>query len=301
MRVIETLVTVLLAGLPAASPAAASPAAADVLVMEQQPSSGIQPQSPRMAPGRSGLDFALLPATGFKGPTVALLGLARVPGRYAAAYRERIAGALLVVAVDLRSGAIFQANAEPRNAVPLSTLLNADPPATAEGAGWVDTYFNLDLRVQLGLPDWGGKYAVFVWLDDLVSPVQIAKIPGEASTERPSKTVNRPVPGIHLGETPWKSGIKEGIELHGEGSRVYGVVAPGANSGTLRILSLDFRSRTLVSMVLALPKRENAFDFDLSILGGFDPAATGTQKSFVLAGWGATWSQPLVVDRTRQP
>lgn len=296
MRIIGVVWTVLFAAV-LCTPAAA----ADVLVLEQQPASGIQPQSPSMAPAQSGLEFALLPATGFKGPTLALLGLARVPGRYAATYRDRVAGALLVVAVDLRSGAIFQGNAEPRNAVPLPTLLNSEPPSTAAGAGLVDTYFNLDLRVQLGLPDWGAKYAVFVWLDDLISPVQIAKMPGEASTEHAPKAANAAVPGIHYEEAPRKFGAKEGIALRGDGSRVFGVVTPGANSSMLRILSLDFRSRTLVSMVVGLPKRENAFDFDLSILGGYDPSATGTQKSFVLAGWGATWSPPLVVERTRRP
>ncbi len=204
MRVIEVILTVLFAALPAA----ASPAAADVLAVEKQPSSGVQPQSPSMAPGRSGLDFSLLPATGSKGPTLALLGLARVPGRYAATYGDRIAGALLVVAVDLRTGAIFQGNAERRNAPPLPTLLNSDPPSTAAGTGLVDTYFKLDLRTQLGLPDWTAKYAVFVWLDDLISPVQIGKMPGEAPTEHASKASNTAVPGIHFEEAPWKSGAK---------------------------------------------------------------------------------------------
>jgi hypothetical protein len=296
MRAIKVSLVVLFAAL-----LSAPLTAADALVIEKQPWSGAQPQSPSFAPGRSGLDFTLIPATGFKGPTLALLGLARLPGRYAATYRDRIAGALLVVAVDLRTGAFYQGTAEPRNTAPLSALLDSEPSSTAAGAGLVDTYFNLDLRVQLGLPDYTAKYAVLVWLDDLVSPVQIAKTPGEPPTEHASKAPNGALPGIHFGATPWMAGAREGIVLHSDGSRVNGVASPGANLGVLRILSLDFRTRTLVSVTLALPKRENAFDFDLSVLGGYDPNSTGTQKSFLLAGWGTTWSRPLVIDRTRQP
>lgn len=275
--------------------------AADALIIEKPAWPGAQAQSPRIATGQSGLDFTLVPASGSEGPTLALLGLARVPSRYAATYGERIAGALLVVAFDLRSGAMYQGSAEPRNPSPLSKVLNAQPSSTAEEAGLVDTYFNLDLRAQLGLPATSAKYAVLVWLDDMISAVQIAKMPGEASTERASKTESGTIPGMHFSAAPWPEGVREDIVLRAEGSRVHGATSPRANLGVLRIVALDFRTRAFTSVVLALPKRDNAFDFDLSVLGGFDPSSTGIQKSFVLAGWGATWSQPLVVDRTRQP
>ena len=111
MRVIMAVLGLLLSAAPAV------PAPADVLVIEKQPWTGALPQSPRFAPGRSGLDFALVPATGSKGPTLALLGTALLPKRFGETYAGRIEGAIRIVAVDLRTGELYENSAEPRNTV----------------------------------------------------------------------------------------------------------------------------------------------------------------------------------------
>jgi hypothetical protein len=287
--------------LVSAAPAApAAPVQADTLVIEKQPWTGAQPQSPRFAPGGSGVDFALVPATGSRGPTLAFLGAARVPGRYGETYAGRIEGAVRIVAIDLRTGAMFENHAEPRNAVPLSKILNPDPrpSSSATGNDQVESYFNADLRVQLGIPMHAAKYAVFAWLDDITSPVQIAQMPGEPLTGGAPKPVDAAAIGVRFGTSAQTPRAGEGIALRGEGSRVYGFVASGARQSMLRMLALDFRTRSLSSLTFAMPKKQSAFDLDLSVLGGYDPDVTGTQKTFVLVGWGATWSPVLVVERS---
>ncbi|MGC9969419.1 MAG: hypothetical protein ABSE56_02395 [Bryobacteraceae bacterium] len=299
MRVLMAVLGLLVSAVPAAP---AAPVQADVLVIEKQPWTGAQPQSPRIAPGRSGVDFALVPATGSRGPTLAFLGAARVPKRFAEVYAGRIEGAVQIVAVDLRTGAMFENHAEPRNAIPLSKALNPDPQpsSSATGNDQIENYFNVDLRVQLGIPTHGAKYAVFVWLDDMVSPVRIAQMPGEPLTGSAPKPVDASAIGVHFGDSAQTPHAGEGIALRSDGSRVYGYVARGARQSMFRVLALDFRTRSLSSLTFALPKKDSAFDLDLSVLAGYDPNATGAQKTFVLVGWGATWSPVLVVERSSQ-
>ena len=188
MRVMMAVLGLLVSAAPAA------PVQTAVLVIEKQPWTGALPQSPRFAPGRTGLDFALVPAAGSRGPTLAFLGAALVPKGYGETYAGRIEGAVRIVAVDLRTGEMFENSAEPRNAVPLSKILNPDPQAgsSATGNEQVESYFNVDLRVQLGMPAHAARYAVFAWLDDLTSPVRIAQMPGESLTGRVPKPVSAP-------------------------------------------------------------------------------------------------------------
>lgn len=297
MRVMMAVLGVCVSAL-LATPAA--PMQADTLVIENQPWTGAQPQSPRIAPGRSGLDFALVPATGSRGPTLAFLGAARVPALYGQIYGERINGAVRIVAVDLHTGALFESPAEPRNTVPLSKAMNPDPQPTSSSAGndQVESYFNVDLRVQLGMPMHSAKYAVFAWLDGIMSPVRIAQLPGEPLTGSRPKPVDAASIGVHFGTSAQSPHVGEGIALRGDGSKVYGFVAPGSRQNMYRVLALDYRTRSLSSLAFALPKKQSAFDLDLSVLGGYDPNVTGTQKTFVLVGWATTWSPVLVVDRT---
>jgi hypothetical protein len=200
--------------------------------------------------------------------------------------------------VDLRTGALFESPAEPRNAVPLSTALNPNPrpSSSATENDQVESYFNVDLRVQLGIPMHSAKYAVFAWLDDMVSPVRIAHLPGEPIIGGVPKPVDAAAIGVHFGTSAQTPQAGEGIALRSDGSRVYGFVASGSRQNMYRVLALDFRTRSLSSLAFALPKKQSAFDIDLSILGGYDPKATGTQKTFLLVGWGTTWSPVLVVE-----
>lgn len=241
------------------------------------------------------LDFALVPATSPAGSTTALLASARLPGRFAEIYGGRIEGAVNIVAIDLRTGAVYHNGAERAGAVPLASVMNPNPrPAPGEPRfEQTDNYFNVDLREQLRLPPHGASYAVFLWLDDMVSPVRVAKLPGPP----PSGQVERPatgVPaGIHFGRAAHTPDPGEGIALAGMGSRVYVAVADRARQGRLNILTLDFRTRAVKRLGFALPRRGSAFDFDPAAVVG----AADLRKIFVLVSIGESLSPVLVVDR----
>jgi hypothetical protein len=264
---------------------------------------GLQPTyerlalSPALAAGTKGLDFALAPGAGSRGPTIALLGVARVPVSYAETYAARIEGALFIVAIDLRTGAVYQATAEGHDIVPLAKAMR--PDIVQAGRDQVERYFNVDLGVQLDLPRYGAKYAVFVWLDDLVSPVRIAQMPGDPNRESQPKPVDAAAAGMHVGRMAATLNPGDGIALRGAGSRVFAAVGASVDRSRLGVLLLDFRTRGIVSLTFSLPKREDAFDFDVGLLGGIDPAAaSGTQKTFVVVAGGSVISPVLVVDRT---
>ncbi len=274
--------------------------AADPIVISRQPWYGVQPQSPALVPGRLSLDFALVPATSPRGSTTALLAAARLPGRFADIYGGRIEGAVNIVAINLRTGAVYRNHAERGGAVPLASVMDPDP-RPAQGIArfkQIDSYFNVDLRAQLRLPEHGAKYAVFLWLDDMVSPVRVAKLPGPPPSGQEERPAAGTPAGIHFGQAQNTPDPGEGIALAGAGSRVYAAVADRARQGKLNVLALDFRTRAIGWLSFTLPKREGAFDFDAAALTGAVPGEAGPQKTFVLVGIGDILSPVLVVDRS---
>ncbi len=196
---LQVTMAALAVGLVVQSPARA----ADPIVISRQPWYGVQPQSPALVPGRLSLDFALVPATSPRGSTTALLAAARLPGRFAEIYGGRIEGAVNIVAIDLRTGAVYHNHAERGGTVPLASVMDPDPRPAPGVARFeqIDSYFNVDLRAQLRLPEHGAKYAVFLWLDDMVSPVRVAKLPGPP----PSGREERPAAGTS-GGNPFRAG-----------------------------------------------------------------------------------------------
>jgi hypothetical protein len=291
------MLQIALAVLAAAVAATPPSGATGEIVISRQPWTGVQPQSPPLAPGRMSLDFALVPARSPLGATVALLGAARLPGRFADIYGGRIEGAVNIVAIDLRTGAVYHNHAEPAGVVPLASVMDPDPKPAPGVARFeqMDSYFNVDLRAQLRLPPHGARYAVFVWLDDMVSPVRVAKLPGPAQRERGEKRAGAPAE-IHFGRTAQTPGAAGGIALSGAGSRVYAAVAPRALQNNVNVLALDFRTRAIGRLGFALPNREGAFDFDVASLTGAASAPPGPRKTFVLVSIGEVLSPVLVVD-----
>lgn len=283
-------------GLLLAVNSAVAGTAAQELTIEKQPWYGAQPQSPSLAPERSGLDFALAPAAGTKGPTVALLGAARLPALYGAIYGARIAGAVRIVAIDLRTGDIYVNNAEPRDLPPLSNVMKpgAQPPPGAEPA---DSYFNVDLRAQLRLPPHSARYAVFLWLDEMVSPVRVAQLPGPVLDSNPAiETTDPERAGILFGRAAESPTAAKGIALRSSGQRIYVDVASDARQGKLNVLALDFRSRVTRWLSFALPRRQGTFSFDPSMLGGRTPDASGPEKAFFVVSIGKSLSEVLTVE-----
>jgi len=283
------------------SPAFAGGAAQEV-VITRQPWYGVQPQSPQLPAEGFGLDFALRPARSAGGPTVALLGAARLAGRYGEVYGGRIHGAIQIVAVDAGSGVVYHNHAERADAVPLAAVMNPAPQRPAGGVAAIqemETYFNVDLREQLGLPAHQARYAVFLWLDELTSPVQLVDWPDASS----GVTNFRKTEGTRKAAG---SGIVLRLASARQGSpgeiRVYGAVSPALLSTpalSLTILALDYRSRNLKWRSVPLPREtlatgQGAFDF--GVLGLFgEPLG----KMFVIASLRQGLSNVLVIDRDR--
>lgn len=279
--------------LPAAAPARAP---AEELVIDKQPWYGAQPQSPRLEPGRTGLDFAFVPATGARGPTVALLGVARLPALLGAIYAGRLEGAVRIVAIDLRTGEAYQNNAEPREVPQLPDVMNPNPQPRPD-AEPVESYFNIDLRAQLRLPPHSAKYAVFLWLDGTVSPVRVAQLPGPAwEGTVPKDTIDPAAAGIRFGRTADSPTAAKGIALRAAKSRVHVDLASDARQGKLNVLALDFRSRAVSWLSFSLPRRQEAFSFDPYVMGGPAANAPGLQKTFVLVSVGETLSEVLTIE-----
>jgi len=248
---------------------------------------GPQPRSPSLRQDAFALDFTLQPARHAGAPTLALLGAARLPGRYARTYGGRIHGAVQIVAIELGSGRLYHAVAERAGAVPLAAAMRADPrpqrgEATVED---LETHFNVDLRAHLGLPANAANYAVFVWLDEMTSPLRLARLPGpqgQVAPEPRSAEIR-----ITLVQAPPRT-KPAAIRV-----RATGALDP------ILVLALDYRSRALKWRRVPEPKQapaggEGGFDLDLSDLLA---AGGGRQKTFVVASAGLALSNVLVLSR----
>lgn len=283
-------------------------------VITRQPWYGVQPHSPRLPAEGFGLDFALQPARSAGGPTVALFGAARLPGRYGEVYGGRIHGAIQIVAVDAGGGVVYHNHAERADAVPLAAVMNPAPQPPAGGVAAIqemETYFNVDLREQLGLPAHLARYAVFLWLDELTSPVQLVDLAGPAPEAAARQAPDVSSAAIDFRKTEWTpkaagSGIVLRLASARQGSpgeiRVYGVMSPALLSTSplsLTVLALDYRSRNLKWRSVRLPRqtlatRQGAFDF--GVLGLFGEPL---RKMFVIASLRQGLSNVLVIDRDR--
>ncbi|ATB49184.1 hypothetical protein [Corallococcus macrosporus] len=152
---------------------------------------GKTPHHPALPAGRAGLAFTWLPARGDQGATVALFGTGTVGMPHAVVYGGYLDGAILVVAIHLATGQVYASAPVDSDVVPLSAR-RLDPDAAVASASplaqkmSMTTHFNADLAVLLGLPAEGGDYGVFLWLDDLTTPVQRVHVPENAARRAPA-------------------------------------------------------------------------------------------------------------------
>jgi hypothetical protein len=247
---------------------------------------GQQPQSPPLPEDGFALEFTLRPARNAGAPTVALLAAARLPGRYAGMYGGRINGAIQIVAIELDTGRVYHAPAERPGAVPLALVMDPDRrPRRGEAAVEdIETHFNADLCAHLSLPPNQATYAVFLWLDELTSPVRLAQLPGpQGQVAPPPKAADARIVLTLAAPTTQPGRI-----------RIQGAAGPAV----LTVLALDYRSRALKWRSVPLPKRalqsgESALDLALN---GLLAAPGSPQRTFVVANAGQALSNVLVVN-----
>jgi hypothetical protein len=292
-------------------------------IISGTPVYGPRPESPPLDPDTFALDFTPRPALSQAGPaTVAVFAGGVLPGRYGEIYGGRVAGALQIVAIELRSGRVSHRNAERGHTVPLSAAMEPAPapPAPDEAElESLETYFAVDLRAHLGLPPTAASYGVFLWLDEMTSPVRVVQLPGPEGAQTPV------LPGAGVTDegfqfrrtegTPPAAGVEIVLQQRSVAPgaiRIYGTAAPALlatapqapGSDYFTVLALDYRSRSLKWWSYLVPEyarlaRDLAFDFDLlTLLGGpgWLDATKPPRKAFVLASARGALSRVLTVE-----
>ncbi len=277
-----------------------------VIQIPSTPVHGLQPNSPALPPRGFAFDFAVRPAVDPAGnPTAALFASARLPGRYADIYGGRMEGAINIVAIEQQTGRTYHRNAERGHVPPLAGAMNPNPAPPAPGVAYfesIDTYFAVNLRTQLNLPPNAANYALFLWLDEVTSPLRWVQTPGDTTPPEPLPPDPR-ASALQFRQAPVSPAARPGeivLQKAPGDMRVFGTVDPGvvaAAAGPLTILALDFRSRTLKWH--SLPLNGFAFDFDLlALFGGpgiLDPGPP-PRRVFVLAASRGALSRVLVVE-----
>jgi hypothetical protein len=270
-----------------------------VIQIPSTPVHGQQPSSPVLPPRGFAFDFAARPAMDASGkPTVALFASARLPGRYADIYGGRMEGAINIVAIEHQTGRTYHRNAERGHVVPLSGVMNPNPAPPQSGVSYfesIDTYFAVDLRAQLALPPGAANYAVFLWLDEVTSPLRWVQMPGDQTPPEPVF----PAPSaaaLLFRQTSGSPGAGQAeivFQRAGGDMRVYGTVGAGVaatGAGPLTILALDFHSRAL--QWHTVPLDGLVFDFDLLAMFPGPPQ----RRLFILAASRGALSRVLVME-----
>lgn len=277
--------------------------------------------TPPIPPGQPGIDFVLQPAVRQDRFTIALLGSCCLPKRQAQLYGPACLRLMQIVAIDHLTGAVSCVPASEPEAPPLPELRQIEPPPTAPGyaelAG-LEFWFNCDLTHHLSLPPSGGRYTVFVWLEDLVSPARTVTVDQEKT--RLGQPGKLPVPSlvsaINVRTTPASpprvdaaiSLVQRAPEqdqglahLYGSAGRgVMPIVPPGLKGHPqyLTVLAQLGLKHTLAVHNILLPEFNSEtggcdFDFELSALFDDPPKP---QRTFVVAVIGSVLTKPLTAE-----
>jgi len=270
------------------------------------------PASPRLAEDTSAIDFALQPARSDEGPTVALLGSYRLLAPYAERFGGRVRAAVQIVAIEATGGRVFHSNATRADAAPFRLPLR-QPPAPPDPLGGVFAvagHFNVALPEQLGLPGDEATYSVFVWLDELTSPVHVVRTPANPDRralpapappdqdivrfETPRRCPRAARGGIGLGVAPPAPDGSQGPRLTGAADLAAlreTALRLSAAPDHLVLLTLCASTRHLYAHTFPLPEavRGPALGFEadpLRLIGPAEPA----QRLFALAWLGGALS-----------
>jgi hypothetical protein len=247
--------------------------------------------------GKPRLGLRVQPATDPFGDTAALSVRAAASARHEAVYGGRVGSAVEIVAIELRSGRVYARTQDHGEAVPLAAVM--DPEAGRDVA--LDTVglltaFNVDLAWQLALPPEAGHYAVFLWLDELVSPVRVVELPfaeKRPGTPAPAARAAAREAAVTLtaASPPPEDApalFLKDISAQESGRRVRGALKlgavrerllAGAQQPVLNLLVLDFLTRQVGSVDVIIPEDApsfTAFEVDVDrILAALPDAGRG--------------------------
>ncbi|WP_437684275.1 hypothetical protein [Sorangium sp. So ce131] len=159
------------------------------------------PQTPALSETGDELGFALVPGRGRLGPTVVLAGAYRVTPPLLDYYGGQLPRPIRVVAVDTARGAIFSTQLLQEKSPPVVVMVPEGAPPSGGGRAQGGS-FNVDLAAQLGLPPHAATYHVFLWLDHVLSPVDVLQLAEDPQRVATSVSGRRPADLVRFGAAP---------------------------------------------------------------------------------------------------
>lgn len=278
-------------------------------------SSPASAEPPMLPPQGFLVDFNLLPTKKKDGsPTVRLFAAYRIPGDMALAYGAKVNDAAFIAAIDRKTGDVYVADGSKMHGIPLDmqAYANAAPPSkNSPAVVAAEGDFLIDLPGQIGLPADGGEFAVFVWIDSLISRVKTIKVPpdpkrngkprfaprpaqlGAVSLDKKSKTPKPASGAIVLEPSPEEMPFGIGHIYAVVGASVY---PKDAQAPVAVVFASDWLTRDVVAQCIQLPANpapQAGFPLDYEagalFMGGLDRRKVFT---FVVADLQAS---PVVV------
>lgn len=234
------------------------------------------PGSPDI-PATQGLAFIPVDAASESGPTVVLAAAYRVGKPHTAYYGGQFPRPIRVVAVNEQTGVVYEADLNSPEHPPIMVLASDEAAAKPDGSSET-AFFNLDMIALLRLPEESGRYKVFLWLDQLVSPVITVDIPANPSRGKGKPVASAPVNVVKFDTEPQTrqpEAASAGLNLtgkpgepivHGSGSEIH-VEHP--DQPVLWIMATSHRDRRFGWVMLRaseLPAGASRFSFSLNYL-----------------------------------
>lgn len=188
------------------------------------------------------LEFVLEPGENAFGTTTVLVASYLLGFPYTELYSNQLPEPINVLAIDANSGNVFLANLDVvyEDETDNSIFINisdeiANQPGPTRNALSVGGYFNVDLPALLGLPSNAAYYHVFLWLDDLVTPIQTIQIPANSARQGFTPGLFE-VSGsgiVSVRQSPLSPEAQPGeirtdLDFSSRSFRVYGTLPPGA-------------------------------------------------------------------------
>jgi hypothetical protein len=155
---------------------------------------GREANSPELPEGRLGIEFSLTDAASPFGDTLLLSATVRVGAPQTQTYGGRAPAATEVVALDAEEGMVYHSRAARIDSAPFKPVSPSpgDPSSIDMVVDEIESSFNVDLCVHLGLPPEYKKYHVFCWLDQMISAVLDIDVPAVKDREGLGKSGPHP-------------------------------------------------------------------------------------------------------------
>ncbi len=253
------------------------------------------PTTPELGYEQTGLGFQAVPGVGMAGDTVVLTANYVACSPILNYYEGQLPGPILLVAFDPNSGVVHNHPVLDAKSPPVR-VLTPEGVKPIQGDSIQKAPFNVDMPSLLALPPEAARYHVFLWLDNVVSPVILVDTPENQnrtlsllSNRKSSRIVSfNPTKKLEP-ESGSNSILLETVDRDGvkivTGSWTPGINNDGKSPYFLSLMAFNHRDRTCgwTSVdINSLPEQTDKryFQLDPSQLTG---SAQENQSVFVMA------------------